>query len=328
MTAETINPRTPRAVRGLPSLRAGAQYGVLWATLALFTVLAVTTPGFATTDNLRNLLDQQATVLIVAAPLTLAVIAGVFDVSASAVYVLAPLAAIQVQNQTGSIPLAVLVALTCGVLCGAVNATFVVLLRVNSFIATLATSYVFFGVGYLVSDQAILTPGDAAFRDLATKQILGVTSATWLAALVVGITWFLLTRSRMGRYVYATGANPDAARLSGIRTGGIVAATLVLVGTSAGFAGLVNASQGMSAQATDDFGFVFTVIAAVVVGGTSIAGGSGAVWRTVVGAVFIAMIGNGLNLNQIDPIYQRIILGVVILLAVALDATARRRLTN
>jgi ribose transport system permease protein len=302
-----------------------SRYGIVWAVAALFVILALTTPGFIGGANLRNLLDQQAVVLIVAAPLTLTLIAGQFDVSLSAVYITAPLVGLQVESATGSIPLALVAGLLAGLVCGVFNAFLVVTCRINSFISTLASSYVIAGLGYVVSDRGILTPSDESFRDLAATRILGLTSATWIAVVVVAVFWVALSSTRYGRYVYATGANGDAARLSGIRTGRIIASTFVLTAGAAAFAGLLNASKSMSAQASDDFSFVFGALAAVVVGGTSIAGGAGAVWRTIAGALFIAMMNNGFNLNQVDPIFQRIILGLVILAAVGVDAFSRAR---
>ena len=313
------------ARQGVPWRQALSRYGILWAVVALFVVLALTTPGFFSGANMRNLLDQQAPVLIVAAPLTLILIAGQFDVSLSAVYITAPLVGLQVEAATNSIALALVAGLVAGVLCGLFNAFLVVTCGINSFISTLASSYVVAGIGYVVSDQAILTPEDPGFRDLAATRVLGLTSATWIAVVVVAFFWIALSRTRYGRYVYATGANGDAARLSGVRTGWIVASTFILTGAAAALGGLLNASKSMSAQASDDFSFVFGALAAVVVGGTSIAGGAGAVWRTVAGALFIAMMNNGFNLNQVEPIYQRIILGLVILAAVGFDAFSRSR---
>lgn len=310
--------------RGAQIRRYLSRYAIVWVTLALFVLLAVSTQGFLTPQNLTNILAQQATVLIVAVPFTLLMIAGSFDISLSAVYVAAPIVGIQLQIATGSIWLAVLGGIAFGIVCGVVNAIVVVRFNINSFIATLATSFIIFGVGYLVSGQSIVVPTDPDFRGLAMTRILGLTSATWFALLAVAVFWVLLARTRYGRYVYATGANPEAARLSGVRAGWIVASTFLLAGGAAGFAGVLNASRSASAQASDDFTFAFGVIAAVVVGGTSIAGGSGAVWRTVVGVVFIALLNNGFNLNQVDPIIQRIILGCVILLAVGIDAVTRR----
>ncbi|MCB8044133.1 hypothetical protein JM654_07475 [Microbacterium oxydans] len=135
-------------------------------------------------------------------------IAGSFDISLSAVYVAAPIVGIQLQIATGSIWLAVLGGIAFGIVCGVVNAIVVVRFNINSFIATLATSFIIFGVGYLVSGQSIVVPTDPDFRGLAMTRILGLTSATWSALLAVAVFWVLLARTRYGRYVYATGANP------------------------------------------------------------------------------------------------------------------------
>jgi len=125
--------------------------------------------------------------------------------------------------------------------------------------------------------------------------------------------------------VYATGGNAEAARLAGVRTRQVVVVVFALSGLAAGLAGVVAASRTISATPSDDFSFVFGVIAAIVVGGTSIAGGTGAVWRTLLGAFFIAFMVNGFNLHAIDPIWQRIIQGLVILVAVSTDAWSRAR---
>ncbi|CCH77474.1 Inner-membrane translocator [Nostocoides japonicum T1-X7] len=318
-------PSTDRPARSTAWGNTLGRFGILVAVVALFIILSLTTPGFFSGLNLRNLLDQQAPILIAAAPLTLVLIAGQFDVSLSAVYITAPLVGLQVESHTGSIALAVLAGLVAGLAAGAFNALLVVICRINSFISTLAASYIIAGIGYLVSDQAILTPSSPGFRGFAATRVLGLSTATLMAVVVIAVCWVLLALTRYGRYVYATGANAEAAKVSGVRTRWIVASTFLLTGAAAGFAGMVNASQSMSAQATDDFSFVFAALAAVVVGGTSIAGGAGAVWRTVAGALFIAMMNNGFNLNQVDPIYQRIILGLVILGAVGIDALTRSR---
>ena len=144
---------------------------------------------------------------------------------------------------------------------------------------------------------------------------------------MVAIAWITLSATRFGRHVYATGGNIEAAKLAGIRTGRIIVLVFALSGLAAGLAGVVASSRAISATPSDDFSFVFGVIAAIVVGGTSIAGGTGAVWRTLLGALFIAFMVNGFNLHQIDPIWQRIIQGVVILIAVAADAWSRNRRT-
>ena len=142
--------------------------------------------------------------------------------------------------------------------------------------------------------------------------------------LIVALAWFVLSRTKFGRYIYATGGNSEAAHLSGVNTRMVTALTFAMSGAAAGLAGTLNSARSGSALPSDDFSYVFSVIAAIVVGGTSIAGGEGAVWRTVLGALFLAFMVNGFNIHQVDPIWQRVIQGVVILVAVGLDAWARR----
>jgi len=299
-------------------------YGILVVTVALFLALALTTDGFATLRNFRNILDQQSTVLIAASFLTIAMIAGNFDVSVSAVFVATPLVALTVENATGSVPLAILAALVVGGAMGLFNGVVVARFRINSFIATLATSFMFFGVGYLVSDRSLMRPLGEEYRQLARTSFLGLTSSTWVSFAVVILAGILLTQTRFGRNVFAIGGNAEAARIAGVDVPRVTIVTFVLLAMSAALAGVLNSSRSLSAQPSDDFSFVFAALTAVIVGGTSIAGGQGAIWRTVVGAFFLAFLSNGFNLHQIDPIWQRLIEGMVILLAVGIDAWTQR----
>ena len=184
--------------------------------------------------------------------------------------------------------------------------------RINSFIATLATSFIIFGIGYIVSDRAILRPHDhGCLRRARTDRPPGphvrhVGRRRWWSRWP-GSCW---PRTRFGRYVYAVGGNVEAARLTGVRVRWVVAITFVLSGLAAApgrHAALL--AQHLRATPSDDLSFVFSVIAAIVVGGTSIAGGEGTIWRTILGAFFIAFMVNGFNLHQVDPIFQRIVLG-------------------
>lgn len=300
-------------------------YGIAVITLLLFVLLAATTDGFATERNFRNILDQQSTVLIAASFMTIAIIAGNFDVSVSSVFVTAPLFALTVENATGSVTLAVLVGIIVGLAMGAFNGLVVTRFKVNSFIGTLATSFMFFGAGYLISDRSLMRPAGDIYQQIARTRYFGITSATWIAIIVVIIAALLLSRTRFGRNVFATGGNQEAARLAGVNVSRVQATTFILLGGAAALAGILNSSRSISAQPSDDFSFVFTVLTAVIVGGTSIAGGQGAIWRTITAAFFLAFLSNGFNLHQIDPIWQRLIQGMVILLAVGVDAWTQRR---
>ncbi len=300
------------------------RYGIAWVTLALFVFLAVTTGGFLRGANLRNVLDQQSLILIGAAFSTLTIIGGGFDISQAAVFITSGIVAIQALNATGSAGVAVLAGVGMGLGAGVLNGLVVAYARINSFIATLATSFLWFGAGFLISDRSILRPDSRDWADLARQRVGGLTTATWFSVAIVALAWFVLSRTKFGRHIYATGGNVEAAHLSGVNTRLVTAAVFALSGAAAGFAGTLNSARSGSALPSDDFSYVFSVIAAVVVGGTSIAGGEGAVWRTVLGALFLAFMVNGFNILQVDPIWQRVIQGIVILVAVGLDSWARR----
>lgn len=300
-------------------------YGILLVTIGLFVLLAVTADGFATERNLRNILDQQSMVIIAAAFMTIAIISGNFDVSVSAIFVTAPLFGLKVENLTGNVFLAVVAAIAVGLIMGAINGFIVTRLKINSFIGTLATSFMFFGAGFLISSRSLMRPETDAYRLIARSRFLGLTSATWIAIAVVIIATILLSRTRFGRNVFAVGGNMEAARLAGVAVNRVQTMAFLLLGAAAALAGVLNSSRSISAQPSDDFSFVFAVLTAVIVGGTSIAGGQGAIWRTTTAAFFLAFLNNGFNLLQIDPIWQRLIEGAVIIMAVAVDTWTKNR---
>jgi ribose transport system permease protein len=136
--------------------------------------------------------------------------------------------------------------------------------------------------------------------------------------------WGAARRTRFGRYIYAAGGNAEAARLSGVRVGFVRGTTFAISGLSGGIAGIIFVSQIGTAQAEANAGIEFSVIAAVIIGGTSILGGEGAIWRSVLGTLLFQLIGNGFNLMNVEPVYQRVFLGVIMLVAVGVDAWARR----
>ena len=315
-----------RSANSVPvvSLAAWArEFAIVWLTVLLFGFLAIQTDGFLTVTNLVNIVDQQTMIVIVAAFATLTMIAGGFDISLSAVFILSSLVALRVENGTESMWLAVIAAVGLGLAIGLATGAIIAAFDINSLIATLAISFMLFGAAYAVSDGSVLRATDQGFRALATSEWLGLRSATWIAGGAGLVAWVLLARTRFGRYVYAVGGNPEAARLAGINVGMIRAATFALGGAAAGLAGVISASRTLSAQATDSFAFVFAVITAIVIGGTEIAGGRGGVGRSIFGAFFIALMINGFNLNGVDPIYQRVIQGFVMLAAVIIAARSR-----
>ena len=309
----------------LRSGRGVRDYGILISFLVLFAVLSFSTSTFLTEQNMANLLDQNAIFGILACAETLCIVSGVFDLSVSASLALSAIVAVSVGQADGSIAGFVAGTATGGLL-GLVNGLVVTYGKVNSFIATLATSIIFRGLALVLTGGDIVTTNAGGFGVFGQNSgILGVTQASWLFLAVVLVTGVLLASTTYGRALYAVGGNLEAARLSGLRTGFVRTSVFALSGVLAGMAGLVEASRTSSAQASTGTGWELTAIAATIVGGTSILGGDGAIWRAVVGVFILALIGNGMNLASINSTYQQGVQGLLILFAVLADQLMRRR---
>jgi ribose transport system permease protein len=230
-----------------------------------------------------------------------------------------------IAKHTGDSTLGIIAGVAAGAGFGLFNALLITLGRINAFVATLASSIMFRGLGLLLTTGMIVSVPMIGFQSIGQDKLLGAKYSIWLLAAFVAFTWFLLARTSFGRYVYAVGGNPEAARLSGIRVEVIRGATFVISGLSAGLAGVIVASRVGGAQADAGVGLELSAIAAAVIGGTSIVGGEGAIWRTVMGVLLLGMITNGSNLLNINPTYQQILQGAIIVTAVSVDAWARRR---
>lgn len=318
-------------IEGIGSRRPGMldridvrSYGIVLSFLGLFVVLSIASDKFLTQRNLLNILDQSAPVGIVACGVTIGIIAGVFDLSVGAIFAVAAVAACKLALVT-SPWVGIVLGMLFGALLGIVNGVLVSTVRINSFIATLASSIVFRGIAILVTGGMIVTVTDPTFKMLGTETFLGAKYTVWVFAAVIVVTSFLLSRTALGRYFYAVGGNAEAASLSGIRVEQVRTIAFVISGLSAGIAGVLAASRTSSAQPDLGMDLALQAIAASVVGGTSIMGGQGAIWRAVLGVLILAMIGNGFNLLGIDTIYQQIVQGLLIVLAVGLDQLLRRR---
>jgi ribose transport system permease protein len=299
---------------------------ILAPFLALFVVLSLTSSSFPTRANLLNILDQQSATLIIAAAGTLVLIAGGIDLSVGAVYGFSAVISAHFALHS-SAGVAIFLGVGAGLLIGLANGFIITGLRINSLIATLGMAFIINGCSNLVTNGNLLVLFDKhAFGQLARAEFLGVKTSIWLMIAVVLAFGILLSTTAAGRYMYAAGGNAEAARLAGVRVSWVRILTFSLSGAAAGLAGVIDTARVLSAQASpDDTTLAFTVLAGIVVGGTSILGGEGAVWRSVVGVLFIALIGNGYLLLGYDPLYEQITMGALLLAAVGLDALSRRR---
>jgi ribose transport system permease protein len=310
-----------------PAIRVGrtlARGGIVIPFVITLVALSLASPSFLRFQNLANILDQQAGIIIVACAGTLVLIAGGIDLSIGAIYGLAGATALNVATSMGS-PAGVAAGVAVGLAVGLVNGIIVTRFRINALIGTLAMSFVVSGIAAIVTKGNLVVSLDHPdFQDFAATRLLGVTSAAWMMILTAIAATILLGRTTFGRYVYATGGNAQAARLGGVRVNAVRVATFALSGTAAGLAGTIDSSRVLSAQASSGQFLTFTVLTGIIVGGTSILGGEGSMRRTVIGCLFVALVANGFNLLGLDPFYQQVTLGIILLLAVGLDAWSRR----
>jgi ribose transport system permease protein len=299
-------------------------YGIVVAFVALFAALTLSTSTFATTRNFGNILDQYAALGLLAIGETVCIIAGIFDLSLGAIVsvsgVVAAKTALSVSPEFGLIA-----GVLTGIGLGVANGVVIHFTRINPFIGTLATSIVFAGFAILITGGNIVTVTGPSFGTVGQNSFAGIKLTGWTFLVFTLLAALLLARTTFGRYVYAVGGNAEAARLSGIRVGLIRGACFAFSGASAGLGGMLLASRTQSAQANLGANLELTAISAAVVGGTSIFGGEGAVWRGFLGILLLAIIGNGFTLLNVDTTYQQIVYGTLILVAVAADQLLRRR---
>lgn len=314
-----IGPVKGAVHRRRPSAR---DYGVAVFLVGIVVALAVASPSFRTGGNFSNIVNQMSMEGIAACGATLTIVSGGFDLSQGSVYAFCAIVSVLTAGTLGAFGAFVL-AVIVGLGLGAVNGAVIAFGRVNSFIATLATSYVFLGFATVITGGNVATTSEAHF--MVMNDVYGLTVASWLFILVAVATGVLLAFTRFGRGLYAIGGNLEAARLSGIGISFYRIVVFSLSGACAGAAGIVAASQAGSADPSIGSTLALTAIAATVVGGTSIMGGEGAIWRAVVGALILELINNGFVLLNLNPVYEDIAYGFLVLVAVGMDQLLRRR---
>jgi ribose transport system permease protein len=300
-------------------------YGIIVFLLLIIAGLAIKSAPFRSEANLSNIVNQMSMGGIAACGATLTIVAGGFDLSQGSVYAICAIVAVMTASTLGPFG-AFALALVVGLGLGAVNGTVIAFGRVNSFIATLASSYAFIGLATIITAGNVETSMSQRFM-VMNDDFLGLTVASWVFIAVAILTGLLLAYTRFGRGLYAIGGNQEAARLSGISIPFYRVAVFALSGGCAALAGIIDASQTGSADASIGSTVALLAIAATVIGGTSILGGEGAIWRAVVGALIIELIGNGFILLNINSNYESVVFGVLILVAVSLDQLIRRRAT-
>lgn len=308
----------------LVALSIALRYGMVAVFVVMVIVTSILDSGFLTSENLLNLLLQWAPQGLMAIGMTYVIISGGFDLSVGGTYAGATVLGAAIANHA---PLALAIAATmaAGAAVGVLNGGLITRLDVNPFVATLGMGFVITGVAEVASGGQPIIVNKASFATLGTGDWIGlpIPGVLLIVGLIIG--GFTLARTVYGRYIYAIGGGEEASRLSGIRTRIIKTGAYALSGTLAALAGLVIAAQLSEGQADIGGTIELDVITIVVVGGTALAGGEGAMWRTAIGIGILAVMGNAFDRLQVNSFWQEIIKGVIIVGAIALDSYGKRR---
>jgi ribose transport system permease protein len=298
-------------------------YGIVLAFVILVAVVTAMSPDFATRTNVFNLFSEWAPAGIMAVAMTFVILTGGFDLSIAAGFSLCAVTAAGL-GRTEDQAVAFLAALGVGLAIGLVNGVLVAGARINPFITTIGTGFILGGIALVVTGNIAYIVDNPDFGTIGAGRWHGFPYSGMILIFCLVSGALVLARTVYGQSIYAVGGNAEASRLSGIRVGMTLGSVYVLSGLSMGVAGIITASQLNSAQANINPNIIFDVITIVVVGGTSLTGGIGSMWRTAVGLGIIATISNAFSLADINPYYQDIVKGSIIVGAAALDVYARR----
>jgi ribose transport system permease protein len=301
-----------------------AEYAVLVLLVAIFIWLTFASEAFLSQRNLLNILNQNAPLAIIACAGTLVIIGGGFDLSTGAIAGVA-----SVTTAWLAVNVDPFLGLICGPLVGMAlglsNGIVIAVFKIHSFLATLATSLVYSGAAQFITGGFLISVSAPEFTILGRGRFMDVNYAVMVFLVFAAAIWIVLDRTQLGRYVYAIGGNEEAAVLSGIRVNQVRVATFVLSGLAAGIAGAIIVSRIASGQPQTGEGLALQAIAAIILGGTSIYGGAGAVWRSIAGVYLLALIGNGFNILNVDPFIKDVVTGLIIIAAVGLSAARGRK---
>jgi len=307
------------------------ELGIVLALVALIVVTAVVNPRFLSGQSIRDLVLAASIMIVLAVGQAVVVITRNIDLSVGSVLGLSAFAVGSLLQAAPGVPVvvALLVGLAFGAVCGLVNGVLVRFGNVPALVVTLGTLYVFRGIGFFwAGGQQInadeLPPG---FLSFGTAAVLGVPWLILIALVVVVVAGIYLRTYRSGRELYAMGSNPEAARLAGIPVGRRTLAAFVVSGALAGLAGVLFAARFGTIDADAGTGYELNVVAAVVVGGVAVFGGSGTVWGAAIGALLLTTIGSALPVLGIDQFWQQAIVGALILLAIGTDRLVAARIS-
>ena len=302
------------------------QYGgIVIALIILCTVFAIANSRFLSLANFMNIFQQVAVVAIAAFGMTWVILLGEIDLSVGSIIAVAGMVGAQSLALGTGFPAALLITVAAGAILGAINGLLTARLLLPSFIATVATMSIYRGLVSLPTGGAPLMISDPNWQAIGASHFLGVPLIIWILLVLFLANHIALSMTVFGRETYLTGGNREAALYSGIRVDRIKIIIFTLSGVMSAIAGILLSSRLYSAQTNAGLSYELDAIAAAVLGGTSLSGGVGTMPGTLIGALIIGVLNNGMNMLSVPYFYQLIVKGVVIIIAVWLDVRAKRR---
>jgi len=303
----------------------GRDAGGLIVLLVLFGTLTLYSDQFLTGDNMANLARQVAVFGIIAVGQLLVILTAGIDLSVGSVLGLTGCITAELLVHGTGVPIAILGGLAAGTAIGVFNGVLVAYGKLPPFIVTLGMLGIARGVVLVLTDASTVQPLPESFSNIANGDFLGLPNLLWLFLLVVVATAFVLRRTVFGRYIYAVGSNPESARLAGVPVTKVLVSVYAIAGLLAAFAGILFTSRLNAGIPTGGTGYELNAIAACVIGGASLFGAKGGAYGAAAGALIVGTLNNGGNLLNINSFYLQIIIGALILIAVAFDRYQGRR---
>ncbi len=301
------------------------EMGVLIPLVILSVVVGCINPVFFTFENFINVLRTTSFLFITGIGMTIVLISAGLDLSVGSVMALGSYVTALALTNGVPVPIAILIGIAAGMVIGLINGSIVVRLSIPPFIATLGMFYMAKGLVLILSKGVPIYPLPDAFNAIGQGSLVGIPYIVLIAYCLGFVADFVLKRTTFGRAVYAIGGNEETARLAGIRVDGLKTSFYVIVGALAAFTGLLQAARLGSAQPSIGAQFELRVIAAVIIGGTSLFGGAGTILGTFLGALFMTVLTNSMSLMRVSPYWQQLVIGAIIILAVALDQYKRKK---
>jgi ribose transport system permease protein len=303
----------------------GRQLGTLCGLIGLVIVFWVLTPYFLTISNLLNIAQQTSINAIIAVGMTFVIITAGIDLSVGSIVAFSGVVMARALQSGTPLVLAILLGLAVGFLCGLVNGVLISWGRLPPFVSTLGMMSVARGAALLYTEGRPVSGFSSSFRWLSTGELAHIPLPVVIMVALYGIAHFVLRRTKLGRYTYAMGGNEEAAILSGVSVKVYKAAVYGLCGVCSALAAIILTARLNSAQPIAGMMYELDAIAATVIGGTSLLGGEGSVLGTLIGALIMGILRNGLNILGVSSFVQQIVIGSVIIVAVLVDITLKRR---